>query len=253
MPPFEEGDLVFLEGPDGRRHWVRIADGMLKIRSLGTVDGSRFKCLADGSSIDIAGKTFKVFVPGTVDLMESLERGAQVITPKDAAAILMHCDVRPGITVLEVGAGSGGLTTALCAAVGDAGRVYTIELDEANAKRALRNLRRAGLDRRWHYILGDAAEIRPDGPADVLVMDVPVPAAVLRNLDGNLRPGGRVCAYVPNANQLQEAVETMRELGYHGVHAMENIRREMVVHPGGVRPAFDGLGHTGYLAFGRKG
>jgi len=44
----------------------------------------------------------------------------------------------------------------------------------------------------------------------------------------------------------------MRDLGLAEVTAFETIQREMVVHEGGVRPSFDNLGHTGYLALGRK-
>ena len=36
------------------------------------------------------------------------------------------------------------------------------------------------------------------------------------------------------------------------VRALENIQRFLEVHPGGVRPSFDTLGHTGYLVFARK-
>jgi len=33
---------------------------------------------------------------------------------------------------------------------------------------------------------------------------------------------------------------------------MEIMRRGMEVNPGGVRPSFEMLGHTGYLTFARK-
>lgn len=249
---FEEGDTVFLVGEDGRKHWAKVSFKMLKIPSLGTLDGSKLESKGDGCKIKIAGKEFTVFVPGTVDLMESLERGAQVITPKDAATILLYCDIKPGDTVLEVGAGSGGLTTALCAAVSEKGKVFTLELDEGNANRALRNLKRAALAGRWSFVIGDAREKDPGVVADALIMDMPDPEKALPNLDKNLRPGGRVCAYIPNTNQVQNVAECMRSMGFFDVFALENIQREMVVHPGGVRPAFDGLGHTGYLVFGRK-
>jgi tRNA (adenine57-N1/adenine58-N1)-methyltransferase len=36
------------------------------------------------------------------------------------------------------------------------------------------------------------------------------------------------------------------------VDALENIQRAIEVHPGGVRPSFEMLGHTGYMVFARK-
>ena len=135
--PFEENEFVYLVDGENRKHWVRVSFSMLKISSLGTVDGRKFRDLDDGSELDIAGKRFTVFRPGTVELMDSLDRGAQIITPKDAASILLNCDVKAGNIVLEVGAGSGGLTTALTGAVAPPGKVHTIEFKEENALRAL--------------------------------------------------------------------------------------------------------------------
>lgn len=249
--PFEENELICMEDGSGKRHWLKVAYKMLKIQSLGTLDGSRFRDLDDGSRMDVAGREFFVFRPTTVDMMSSLERGAQIIAPKDAAAILMHCDIRAGSTVIEVGAGSGAMTIALLRAVSPGGKVLTLELRDDNAQLAGRNVRRMGLDN-WECIVGDAREAKPDIVADALVMDMPDPENALANLLPCVRPGGMVCAYIPNANQLQNAVNAMRGNGLAGVFASETIQREMVVHPGGVRPSFDSLGHTGYLVFGRR-
>jgi tRNA (adenine57-N1/adenine58-N1)-methyltransferase len=47
-------------------------------------------------------------------------------------------------------------------------------------------------------------------------------------------------------------VRKMRDLGMGEVVAFETIQREMVVHEGGVRPSFDSIGHTGYIALARR-
>ena len=250
--PFQENEFIYLVDENGRRHWLKVAYSMLKISSLGTVDGSKFKELDDGSEISVAGKRFTAFRPGPVELMDSLDRGAQIITPKDAASILLNCDVRSGCTILEVGAGSGGLTTALTSAVAPAGKVHTVEFKEENALRAQKNLKRTGLDRYWSYQIGDAREVKVDIVADALIMDMPDPENALDNLLPCLRAGGRVCAYIPNMNQLELVVNKLRDLRFDSVFAIEIIQREMEVHRGGVRPSYEMLGHTGYLVFGRK-
>lgn len=250
--PFAENEFVYLVDKENRKHWVKVAYSMLKISSLGTVDGSKFKDLDDGGEMTIAGKPFSVFRPGTVELMDSLERGAQIITPKDAASILFNCDVKSGDTILEVGAGSGALTTALTGAVAPSGRVHTVEFKEENALRAQKNLRRAGLDKYWSFQIGDAREAKVDILADALIMDMPDPENALDNLLPCLRAGGRICAYIPNTNQLELVVNALRDRRFCDVFAIEIIQREMEVHRGGVRPSYEMLGHTGYLAFGRK-
>lgn len=250
--PFEEGEFVYLEDDSGKRVWLKVSFEMLKIASLGTIDGTRFRDLDDGCRLSVVGREYTVFRPGAKELMESLDRGAQIIIPKDASTILFYCDVKCGDTVLEVGAGSGGLTTALLHATAPSGKVHTVELREENAQRVLKNLKRTGLDSRWTYQIGDARDAEVDVCADVLTMDMPDPWLALDNLLRCLRSGGRICAYVPNTNQVESTVMAMRERGIRNVRVFENIQREMEVHPGGVRPSFEMLGHTGYLIFGRK-
>jgi len=250
--PFLEGETVYLADRSGKRIWLKVSYEMLKIASLGTVDGSRFKDLDDGSQITIIGKEYYVFRPGALELMESLDRGAQIISPKDASTILLNCNVISGSKVLEVGAGSGGLTTALLNAVAPEGIVHTLEFKEENAKLALKNVKRTNLDKCWKCTIGDARTVKVEFIADALIMDMPDPEIALSNLIGNLRPGGRICSYVPNMNQAEKIVSALREKGFAEVYALENLQRGLEVHPGGVRPSFEMLGHTGYLVFGRK-
>ena len=94
--PFAENEFIYLEDENGKKHWLKVSFGMLKIASLGTIDGARLKDMDDGSVMTVAGKEFTAFRPGTMELVESLERGAQIITPKDAATILLYSDVKAG-------------------------------------------------------------------------------------------------------------------------------------------------------------
>jgi tRNA (adenine57-N1/adenine58-N1)-methyltransferase len=250
---FQEGEYLYLQGEDGRRYFFRLQAGMNKVGGLGVVDGRHFEGKDDGDAVEIAGKRFSAFRPGTLELIESLERGAQIITPKDSCAIILECSIVPGSRVIEVGAGSGGLTTALLSAVGPTGHVHTVEFKEANAEKARKNVSRTGLDRWWTCQIGDAREVPVefDG-ADALTIDMPDPENAFDNLLPHLRNGGRVCAYVPNMNQLERAVNALRDRGLADVRSMEILRRGMEVHEGGTRPSFDMLGHTGYLIFARK-
>jgi len=250
--PFREGEYIFIADAADKRHWMKVSYGMIRIPSVGTMDGSRFKDTDDGGTVTIAGVQFTAFRPGTVDLVSSLERGAQIIMPKDAASIIMNCDVKCGDKVLEIGAGSGAMTTVLIKAVAPYGLVHTVEMREEHAARTRRNLERTGLDKYWKCQIGDARNAEIDITADVLVTDMPDPWLALDNLLKNLRPGGRMCSYVPNMNQAESTVNAMRERNFFNVRAVELLEWNIEVHPGGVRPAFEMLGHTGYLVLGRK-
>ncbi len=59
-----------------------------------------------------------------------MPRGATIVYPKDAAAIVGLADLYPGARVIEAGVGSGALTCSLLRAVGDPGSVSSYERRE---------------------------------------------------------------------------------------------------------------------------
>ncbi len=243
--------MVHLLDERGKRHQVTLDGGMVKVTGLGLVDTGRMVGMPDGSRLEIANHRFVMLRPGVYEHMISLDRGAQIIIPKDAAEIVLRTSLSAGDVVIESGVGSGALAMALLNAVSPGGRVISVEMREDFAKRAGRNIARLGLDG-WECVIGDACDVQLDVTADAVILDMPVPWAAISNLDRNLRPGGRVCAYTPNINQLEATVIALRDMGYVDVCSIETLQREMEVHAGGVRPSFDMLGHTGYLTFGRK-
>lgn len=247
-----EGDPIYLLDDRGKRYWLRVQREMVKVQGLGVVDAGRLIGLEDGSRMKIAGREFFVFRGGLIEQMESLDRGPQIITAKDAATMVFHLDLKAGDVVLEAGVGSGALTIALLHAVAPTGKVVTVELREEFAQKARRNVERSGLSSLWDLRFGDIKEVDVGAEVDAVALDMPDPWLALDNIGRFLRPGGRFAGYVPNANQVADLVNGLRDRGYQEVVALENIQRAIEVHPGGVRPSYDNLGHTGYLVFGRK-
>lgn len=247
-----EGSLVYLLDEKGRRTWLVLTKGMLKLGAMGVVDGDRLLAAEDGSEVSIAGKRFWILVPGASEMMTSVERGAQVISPKDAATILFELNVKSGDNVLEAGVGSGALTIALLNQVRPWGSVVSMEIRPEFAEKGRRNVERAGLADSWRLVLGDVRKDRLETTVDAAVLDIPDPWDAIDNVSLMLRDGGRFCAYVPNTNQLEEVVRQLRKKGYVEIRSYENLQREMVVHDMGVRPSYETLGHTGYLVFARK-
>lgn len=247
-----EGDLIYLLDDKDRRFWLQLQKDMVRVQGLGVVDGSKIVGREDGALIKLAGKDFFAFRATIMELMESLERGPQIVTPKDAATIVFRLGLRAGDTVLEAGVGSGALTMALLNAVMPTGKVISVEIREEYASRAIRNVGRAGMAPYWDLRIGDVKAIDLGTTVDAVSLDMPDPWQALDNVDRHLRPGGRISIYVPNTNQVADAVNGLREHGYLQIDALENIQRHIEVHPGGVRPSFETLGHTGYMVFARR-
>jgi len=184
--------------------------------------------------------------------MEGLDRRAQVIGPKDAAAILFHGDIGPGSVVVEAGAGSAWLTVALASAVGSQGREISYEERPDFAAVAEENLRRAGLLGRVTLRVADIAAGIPDRDVDALVLELPDPWTAVQVAGTALRIGGSVVTFLPNVEQVRQAVEALREAPFVEVRTLEIIEREIEVKETGTKPSFAPLGHTGYITTARK-
>jgi tRNA (adenine57-N1/adenine58-N1)-methyltransferase len=247
-----EGSLVYLLDEKGKRNWLVLGKGMIKLGAMGVVDGDRLLAAEDGAELTVAGKRFWLLVPGASEMMTAVERGAQVITPKDAATILFELNIKSGDKVLEAGVGSAALTIALLNQVRPWGQVISMEIRPEFAEKGRRNVEKAGMGENWRLELGDVRRDRLDVSVDAAVLDMPDPWDAIDNVAAMLRDGGRFCAYVPNTNQLEEVVRQLRSKGFVEVRSYENMQREMVVHEMGVRPSYETLGHTGYLVFARK-
>lgn len=248
----EEGTRVIIVDESGRKHAVRLEKRMLEVPGLGVIDGAALSEAGFGKELRIGARRLIMLRPSLKDILGTIERRAQIITSKDSFIIPLHLDIGCGSRVIEAGVGSAGLTVVLLKAVGPHGRVYSYEMREDFASTAKRNVAMAENPSSWELTIGDICTTDLPKQVDAAVLDIPNPWDALENVVSALRVGGHVCVYVPNANQLEAAVKRMRELGLAEVAAFETIQREMVVHEGGVRPSFETLGHTGYLAFGRK-
>lgn len=245
-------DKVVLVDEKGKKRLVNVSEGTEKVHGLGVVDFSKFSDESLGKKVEIAGKEFIVLRPSILDLVETLEREAQIITPKDSASIIFNCDVKSGDSALEVGTGSAALTIVLAHFVAPDGKVISYEKREDFAELARRNVERSGLKNLVEIKLKDATEGIDEGNCDCAVVDIPNPWDVLGEIQASLKPGGHLAVYVPTVNQMERVVRELRGLSFIGVKSLELLQREMEVGDRGSRPSFEMLGHTGYLTFARK-
>ncbi len=248
----EEGTRVMLVDGDGRKSFLRASKTMLEVGRLGVVDGRAICDSSFGDVLTIGGNEFTILRPSILDIVGAVQRKAQIMSPKDSFLLPMYLDLEAGSTVIEAGAGSGALTVVLLKAVAPTGKVYSYDIREDHAKQARKNVEMSGHSGCWDFKIGDICTVELERNVDAVVLDMPNPWDAMDNVCGAIRPGGHLCCYVPNANQLERTVKAMRDAGLSEVFAFETIQREMVVHDGGVRPSFEMLGHTGYLALGRR-
>ena len=109
-----EGERVLLVDAKERRYLITLRPGTMFHTHVGIVAHDDLIGAPEGSTVlGSTGRRFVVVRPTLSDVVLKMPRGAQVIYPKDLAAILVQADIAPGMRVLEAGVGSGALSMTL--------------------------------------------------------------------------------------------------------------------------------------------
>ena len=205
-----------------------------------------------GSRFIVNTKEFYLFKPTLMDRLNSLKRKAQIILPKDAANIIIYCDVTPGTMILEAGIGSGALTTVLASMVRPNGQVISYENRVDFINHAKKNLDRSGLSDMVNIKEKNITEGIDEQELHAVILDIPNPWDAVNHAWNALEIGGTLCCYSPLISQMEKTIRTMKEQAFVDIKTFETLQREMIYKEQGIRPSFHMLGHTGYLTFARK-
>lgn len=254
--PLEAGELAILVDRKGRRYLQTLTGGGEFHTHAGVLAHDDVIGSPEGS----AHRTHRnmeltALRPTREDFVLEMERGAQVIYPKDQAMIVAAADIRPGCVVVEAGAGSGALTLALLDAVGSGGTVISYERREDHLEVARRNVATflGDCPDNWHLRGADVgdelAELRPSR----VVLDLTDPWLLVDPAGEALAPGGILAAYTPTVPQVMRLTEALRDDGRFGqVETSETLQRGWDVDGLAVRPQHRMVAHTGFLTVARR-
>jgi len=254
--PLVPGERVTLTDQKGRRHSLLLREGGTFHTTHGGVAHDDLIGHPEGTvARSVNGHQFLVFRPVLNEFTVSMPRGAAVIYPKDAAAILMQADIFPGARVIEAGVGSGALTLALLRAVGPTGKVFSYERRDEFAKVAAKNVDTffGGSHPAWELRVGDLVETRGPEQVDRVILDMLRPWDCVASMAEVLVPGGFLCCYVATTTQMGRVMDMIRtHEGFTEPWGREYEVREWHAEGLAIRPAHSTTGHTGYLVFARR-
>jgi tRNA (adenine57-N1/adenine58-N1)-methyltransferase len=247
---------VLLHDRSGRRYRVLLAAGGTYSTHAGAVAHDSLIGQPDGTVASTnLGQRLLALRPTFAEQVTERKRRAQPIYPKDLAAITVHADLSPGDLVVEAGTGTGALALAAWRAVGPAGRVVSYEVREdfhAAARAAVEDTLGSVPDN-LELKLGDVYEEIAERQADRVLLDLPEPWRAVPAARTALRPGGFVFAHCPNAGQVQQFCDSLREAGGFGLlETVEVLERSWTVRGRSLRPAHRMVAHTGFLTFARR-
>jgi tRNA (adenine57-N1/adenine58-N1)-methyltransferase len=244
------GEKVLLVDAKQRRYLLTLRTGASFHTHVGIVAHDDLIGAYEGATVfGTTGRRFLVVRPTLADTVLKMPRGAQVIYPKDLAAILMEADISPGVRVLEAGVGSGALSMALLRA---GASVVGYELREDFANRAHNNVvAMVGDDADYRVELRDVYEGIEGRGLDRVVLDLPEPWRVVPHAEEALRSGGLICAYLPTINQTAQFRHALDESRFGMAGTLEVLHRTWHIEDRSVRPDHRMVGHTGFLTTAR--
>lgn len=259
--PLGAGERVLLVDSKRRRHLVTLVPGARFHTHAGIIEHDLVIGQVEGTSVRTgAGARYVALRPTLAELVLEMPRGAQVIYPKDLAAILMLADVYPGARVLEAGVGSGALSMALLRA---GAQVVGYEIRPDFAARARKNVAAlAGSGLTGSGLAGASPEAYRVEERDVyeginqsdldrVILDLPEPWRVVGHAEGALRPGGILLAYLPSITQVSQLRDALSVGGFAMAETLEVLQRTWHVEGRSVRPDHRMVAHTGFLTHAR--
>jgi len=253
---FAYGDRIQLTDPKGKMYSLTITPGKEWHTHKGWIVHDELVGIPEGSVISTtAGLKFTAFKPLLGDYVLSMQRGATIVYPKDAAFILGFADIYPGARVLEAGVGSGALTITLLRAVGAEGLVHSVERREEFADIAKANVADyfGQIPSNWSCDLGSVQEQEFTHQFDRVVLDMLAPWECVDMAAKVLRPGGVFLAYVATTTQLSATAEALKADGrFTEPDSNESMIRGWHHEGLAVRPQQRMIAHTGFLIISRR-
>jgi len=254
--PFRAADACLLFDAKGRRYLIELIPGRSFHSHRGALPHDDIIGSLEGSSLETtSGAHLTVLRPRLSDYVLKMSRGATVLYPKDAGALMVWADIGPGMTVLEAGTGSGGLTMMLARAVGPTGRLVSVERRTDHAALARSRIEGFfGTVPDWVDLrVGEVYDMVEDVEPERIVLDVPEPWEIVPAAAAFLPGGGGFACYVPNVPQVEAVRSAMEEAGcFIETSTFEVMMRDWSVSGRSVRPSHRMVGHTGFLTVGRK-
>lgn len=138
--------------------------------------------------------------------------------------------LRKGEAVADVGAGSGYFTWRMARLVGDAGRIYAVEIQQEMLDLLMGNMRKKGVEKRVTPVLGAEDDPRlPAGALDtILLVDVyhelEFPHEMTQAMVRALKPGGRLVLVEYRGEDAAVPIKPLHKM------TEAQVRKEMAAH-----------------------
>ena len=257
--PLKEGDAVTIYDLRRRRYSAVLREG--KIVDLRGVKIPHDEIIGKASGCRVFSAKREpawAFAATLSEFSLSMTRSATIIYPKDAAYLIYHGELYPGMRILEAGLGSGALSIALLRAIGPTGELVSYERRSTAIDQAKKNIERfLGPDQAHQVIEADiysGLEATKDGGRfDRIFLDLAEPWRLIDDAAEVLHDGGLLLVYLPTVLQVHQHLMAARaHADFFVSDAVELLERGWHIAETSARPAHQMVGHTGFICISRR-
>lgn len=255
MAKVKQNDYVLFFYDDAKKWLVKVAKSQSLHTHIGIIKHDDAIGLEYGSRITTNKDKYVYLMEPTVyDYIMKIQHGTQIVYPKDLGYIAARAGLASGQKVVEIGTGSGSMTSFLASIVKPRGHVYTFDVETKFMDIATKNIQKAGIAK---YVTMTQLDLKstkkmPVSDADLVVVDLGDPWSVVPQARKMLKGSGRFIAICPTMNQLEKLTMALVQNEFSDIECTEHILRTIDAREGKTRHSFHGIGHTAYLAFARK-
>lgn len=201
---------------------------------------------------------YYVYIPSFDEFILLMKRGPQIIYPKDIGAILIAGNISKNSNILEIGTGSGALTLYLNLILDQKSRLFTLDENEKNQRRAQKTIERFVASSKINnlvdvnYINSKLSAFAFNDLADkvdTIITDIPEPWEFF--LKNQIKQNLNWVSYLPSISQVEKIVTKLRENNFVNIKITETLNREWIVEKKILRPKNEMVGHTGFVVGAR--
>ncbi len=203
-----------------------------------------------GDILKLRNKEFIVLKPESPFFNEISGRATQAILPFDAAYIIYTAGILPGTHILEAGVGTGSLSYSILKAIGNEGKLVTMDINKNTIDIARNNIGKFIPMDNWETLLGDVRSDNLSEKYDAAILDIQDPWDAVENMKNCIKPGGYLVTYSPNFNQAEKNVIVMKKLNFYVLETVELIKRNIIVRENATRPDNNIVDHTAFISIG---
>lgn len=196
------------------------------------------------------GKKYYVLKPTHKDINDKILRTTNTFIIKDLSVIIGYTSLNKDSMVLEIGAGSGGLSIFLSNFVK---KIISIDINFFNILTLKKNIEKYSYqDNIYPIISNEKNFIFKEDLFDLVVIDLPEPGIYADICKICLKDGGDLVFAVPNIEQVKETRELLSKRNFVRFITIEVWIRQWLIRTNYCRPYHEIQSHSMFLTFCKK-